>query len=48
MPKLYETQLYYYLIGTSYKLGYIVNFGGSKIDIRRRVYDKKRISKISV
>jgi GxxExxY protein len=44
MPKLYETQLYYYLKGTNYKLGYIVNFGASKIDVRRRVYDKRRIS----
>lgn len=44
MPKLYETQLYYYLKGTNYKLGYIVNFGASRIDIRRRVYDKRRIN----
>ncbi|MFH1128769.1 MAG: GxxExxY protein [Candidatus Omnitrophota bacterium] len=44
IPKLYETQLYYYLKGTDYKLGYIVNFGGPKIDIRRRVYDTARIS----
>lgn len=42
MPKLYETQLYYYLKGTDYKLGYIVNFGGVKIDIRRRVYEAIR------
>lgn len=42
MPKLYETQLYYYLKGTQYKLGYIVNFGSSKIDIRRRIYEKAR------
>ncbi|MBU0571414.1 MAG: GxxExxY protein [Candidatus Omnitrophica bacterium] len=42
MPKLYETQLYYYLKGTDYKLGYIVNFGGSKIDVRRRIYEKAR------
>ena len=42
MPKLYETQLYYYLKGTDYKLGYIVNFGGVKIDIRRRVYESAR------
>ena len=42
MPKLYETQLYYYLKGTDYKLGYIVNFGGVKIDIRRRVYESVR------
>ena len=43
MPKLYETQLYYYLKGTDYKLGYIVNFGAEKLDIRRRVYDTTRI-----
>ena len=42
MPKLYETQLYYYLKGTDYKLVYIVNFGGPKIDIRRRVYETAR------
>jgi len=39
MPRLYETQLYYYLKGTDYKLGYIVNFGSEKLDIRRRAYD---------
>lgn len=42
IPNLYETQLYYYLKGTDYKLGYIVNFGSEKLDIRRRVYDKAR------
>lgn len=42
IPKLYETQLYYYLKGTDYKLGYIVNFGSSQIDIRRRVYESAR------
>ncbi|MFA5336913.1 MAG: GxxExxY protein [Candidatus Omnitrophota bacterium] len=42
MPKLYEMQLYYYLKGSDYKLGYIVNFGSEKLDIRRRVYDKAR------
>lgn len=44
MPKLYEAQLYYYLRGTDYKLGYIVNFGLSEIDIRRRIYEKSRIA----
>lgn len=44
MPKLYEEQLYTYLKGTEYKLGYLVNFGGAKIDIRRRVYETARIS----
>lgn len=42
MPKLYETQLYYYLKGTNYRLGYVVNFGSEKLDIHRRVYDKAR------
>ncbi len=39
MPKVYENQLYSYLKGTDYKLGLLVNFGGDKIDIRRRIYD---------
>lgn len=47
MPKLYEAQLYYYLKGTNYKLGYIVNFGGPKIDVRRRIYDKARIISVN-
>lgn len=38
MPKNYETQLTYYLKGTNYKLGFLVNFGGQKLDIRRRVW----------
>ena len=40
MPKLYEEQLYTYLKGTKYRLGYLVNFGSEKIDIRRRIYDR--------
>ena len=49
MPKFYETQLYYYLKGSDYKLGYIINFGGPKIDIRRRIYEKARaLADISV
>lgn len=39
MPKVYEEQLYTYLKGTKYKLGYLVNFGSSKIEIRRRIYE---------
>lgn len=42
MPKLYEVQLYFYLKGTEYKLGYLVNFGGLKIDVRRRIFEKAR------
>ena len=42
MPKLYEEQLYTYLRGTKYRLGYLVNFGSEKIDVRRRIYDSIR------
>jgi len=42
MPKFYEDQLYTYLRATKYKLGYLVNFGSNKIDIRRRIYEKAR------
>jgi len=42
MPRVFEKQLYYYLRGTSYKVGYLVNFGNEKLDIRRRVYETAR------
>ncbi|MFA5271782.1 MAG: GxxExxY protein [Candidatus Omnitrophota bacterium] len=42
MPKVFEKQLYYYLRGTDYKVGYLVNFGNERIDIRRRVYESAR------
>ena len=42
MPKVFEKQLYYYLKGSKYKLGYLVNFGADKLDIRRRIYDTVR------
>lgn len=38
MPKSYEAQLVYYLKGTGYKLGFIINFGSNKLEIRRRVW----------
>ena len=44
MPKVFERQLHYYLRGTNYKVGYLVNFGNEKIDIRRRVYETVRKS----
>jgi len=37
MPKVFEQQLYYYLRGSDFKVGYLVNFGNEKIDIRRRI-----------
>ena len=44
MPKSYETQLTYYLKGTNFKLGFIINFGDKKLDIRRRVWTPKKKS----
>ncbi|MDP2923721.1 MAG: GxxExxY protein [Candidatus Omnitrophota bacterium] len=43
MPTVFEKQLYYYLEGTAYKLGYLVNFGSDKLDIKRRAYDTARL-----
>lgn len=37
IPWVFEKQLYYYLKGSDYRLGYLVNFGSGKIDIRRRI-----------
>lgn len=42
MPRVYEKQLYYYLKGTEYKLGYLVNFGADKLEIKRRIYERIR------
>ncbi len=38
MPKIFEKQLYNYLKATKYKVGLLINFGGNKLDIRRRIY----------
>ena len=38
MPKNYETQLTHYLKGTNYKLGFLLNFGSQRLDIRRRIW----------
>ena len=37
-----ERQFWYYLRGSQYKLGFLINFGSKKLEIRRRVYDKAR------
>jgi len=34
-----KKQIWYYLKGTSYRLLLLVNFGGSKLEIVRRVYE---------
>lgn len=38
LPEKLITQLIYYLKGTNYKLGYLVNFGSPKLQIIRRVW----------
>lgn len=38
MPAQAEKQLIYYLKGTSYKLGFLVNFGSSKLEIKRKIW----------
>ena len=38
MSKDAETQIVYYLKGTNYQLGLLVNFGSNKIDIRRKIW----------
>jgi len=43
MPKLFETQLFYYLNGTPYEVGFLVNFGGEKIEIKRRIQSKSAV-----
>ena len=38
LAKNAENQMYFYLKGTDYKIGLLINFGAEKLDIRRRVY----------
>jgi len=38
LPKQAEKQLIYYLKGTDYKLGLLVNFGASKLEIKRKIW----------
>ena len=37
-----EVQMSYYLRGTGYELGLLVNFGAKRLDIRRRIYSHLR------
>lgn len=44
-PKLTEQdvkQFWHYLQGSEFRLGFLVNFGTQKLDIRRKVYDTAR------
>lgn len=42
IPKAFEMQLISYLKVTKYEVGYIVNFGDSKLEFRRRIYTNNR------
>lgn len=37
-----ERQFWLYLKGSEYKLGLLINFGSSKLEIKRRIYDSAR------
>jgi len=37
-----ERQFWYYLRGSQYRLGFLINFGSKKLEIKRRIYDKAR------
>lgn len=38
LPNKFITQLIYYLKGTDYQLGYLVNFGSPRLEIIRRIW----------
>lgn len=42
-----EKQFWFYLKGSKYKLGLLINFGPKNLDIVRRVYDKARFQRES-
>lgn len=44
LPKHFETQLYEYLKSSIYEIGYLVNFGVNKLDMRRRIFTNNRKS----
>lgn len=41
IPKSFEIQLLHYLKTTDYQLGFLVNFGASKLSIKRIIWSKK-------
>lgn len=42
LTKEHKLQFWRYLKGSSYKVGFLVNFGGKRLEIIRRVYDTAR------
>lgn len=45
LPKKLATQLVYYLKGTDFKLGYLVNFGAPNLQIIRKVWSREFITR---
>lgn len=39
LPRKAEAQLSYYLKGSDYRIGLILNFGSPKLQVKRRIYD---------
>ncbi|MBU4342807.1 MAG: GxxExxY protein [Candidatus Omnitrophica bacterium] len=37
-----EKRFWHYIRGSEFKLGFLINFGGKKLEIRRRIYEKAR------
>ena len=42
LPKAAEIQLVSYLKASKYEIGYLVNFGGNKLEFKRRIYTNNR------
>lgn len=43
LAREHKLQFWRYLKGSSYKVGFLVNFGGKRLEIIRRVYDTARL-----
>lgn len=43
IPRIQVQKVYQYLRSSQHKLGFIVNFGNTKLQIIRRIYDKNQI-----
>lgn len=48
IPQVFIKKLYQYLKSSQYKLAFIVNFGTTKLQIIRRIYDIKRNHKKTI
>ena len=44
LPNQADRQLSYYLRGTKYRLGLLVNFGSSSLLVKRKIWDQNRLN----